>query len=172
MDNDWVPGYVFDEDYVDKYIVTDLPVAKEYYVDVGFYVLESGAVIYACPECGELVAEDDLLKISKYVPTTSHNLGFLESRGIDVNEEMLSEALDCYEAHLGELDLEPFDATPYLEDSEGFQYVVDFGYGQVAFDVAEEVMVKLLEEKGDVRTFQIGEQVFVTELWRVVDQKE
>jgi len=164
-------AYLFDEDFVDKYLVVDLPVTKEYYVDEGFYVCEGGEVIHACPECGELVEEAVLLRIASYIPETESNLAVLERQGIDLDEDMLLEALDCYAAHLGELELAPFSAELYLADLDAVQYVVDFGFRKGTFDVVERVEVVLLEEQDDVRTYQMGEQVVVTKLWRVVSEK-
>jgi len=163
-------AYLFDEDFMEKYLVEGLPIKKEYFVDEGFYALKDRQVIYACPECGELVEEEALRNIAFYIPETKLNRGFLESRGIDLEEDMLAEALECYELHLQRLDLEPFAMENYLQDLDAFQYVVEFGDRQVAFDVAKRLDVCLLEQLGEIRLYEWQKAFIVTESYRVIGE--
>ena len=168
--NHTIKAYLFDEDFEDLYLVAGLPVEKEYYVDEGFYVLNGQRVIYACPECGDLVSETKLYQLSSFIPDTDINVQILERQGIDLGEDMLLEALECYEKSLSQLELEPFSPEMYLNDPDAFQYVVDFGHRQAAYDVAEEVEAQLLEEVGNRRLYLVKGMYLLTSYHRVVGE--
>jgi len=160
-------SYLFNEGHGETFLVPAALVVREYYVDEGFYLLDGGDVVFACPECGELVNEGTLAKIVAHIPETK-NEGLLQRHGVFLEDDMLFEAMECFSAHVPSLVLESFDPKVYQDDETAFQLTAELGNRQLASDTAKPVQVQLLAKDGKYLFFQMGDHVVSTISGRIL----